>query len=146
MERAQECMKQFADKNRSECEFLVGDLVYLKLQPYHQHSLRKVVNQKLSPRYYGPYPIETKIGQVAYKLTLPDESRIHPTFHKPVDHAFISPLLPLVGIDGDLPKVLVKIVDRCIVKRGNQVVTEVLVEWANTFLEDSTWESFSDFR
>ncbi|KAA3477620.1 reverse transcriptase [Gossypium australe] len=64
LKRAQKPMKQFADKKRS-----VSELVYLKPQPY-----RQLANQKLSPRYYGPYPIEAKIGQVAYKLIVPGES------------------------------------------------------------------------
>ena len=33
--RAQRRMKNQADKHRSERSFAVGDLVYLKLQPYH---------------------------------------------------------------------------------------------------------------
>ena len=36
---AQARMKFFADKKRTEREFLVGDWVYLKLQPYRQTSI-----------------------------------------------------------------------------------------------------------
>ena len=37
---------------------------------------------KLSPRYVGPFTITKKIGEVAYKLTLPPEmTRIHNMFH-----------------------------------------------------------------
>lgn len=50
LSRAQDRMKQMADKRRSKREFQVRDLVYLKLQPYRQHSLLKFRNQKLSPR------------------------------------------------------------------------------------------------
>lgn len=32
------------------------------------------------------------------------------------------------------------------VNRGNQPVIEVLVEWANTFPKDSTWEKWTDFH
>lgn len=39
--RAQQRMKHQADKNRSEREFAVVDLVYLKLQPYVQMSVAK---------------------------------------------------------------------------------------------------------
>jgi len=49
-------------------EYNVEDFVYVKLQPYRQHSLRLTKNQKLFIRYFGPFPIVARIGQVAYKL------------------------------------------------------------------------------
>ena len=37
---------------------------------------------KLAPRYIGPFEIQSKAGEVAYRLVLPPElSRIHPVFH-----------------------------------------------------------------
>ena len=77
----QKSMKVAADKHRTIREFAVGDWVYLKLQPYKQMSLRQKRLGKLSPRYYGPFQILQKVGSVSYKLDLPPESRIHPTFH-----------------------------------------------------------------
>ena len=46
--RAQQRMKHQADKHRSERTFQVGDLVYLKLQPYIQQSVEVRGNQKLA--------------------------------------------------------------------------------------------------
>lgn len=91
------------------------------------------------------------MGQVAYRLTLPASSHIHPTFHvsqlkKHVGRAPHLPLLPLVGSDDELPKIPVRIVDRRMIKRGNQAIIEVLVEWANTFPEYSTWENFNELH
>ena len=37
---AQDRMKLQADKHRQERSFEVGDLVFLRLQPFKQHSLR----------------------------------------------------------------------------------------------------------
>ncbi|GJX35349.1 hypothetical protein Tco_0246906 [Tanacetum coccineum] len=39
--KAQNRMKVQADKHRSQREFLVGDWVYMKLQPYRQLTVRK---------------------------------------------------------------------------------------------------------
>ncbi|XP_071924822.1 uncharacterized protein [Coffea arabica] len=57
LKNAQHRMKQLADKHRSDKEFKVGDLVYVKLQPYRQHFLKSSSYEKLSPRYFGPFPI-----------------------------------------------------------------------------------------
>jgi hypothetical protein len=68
-------MKQQADQHHSERSFEVGDWVFLILQPYKQVSIKKPKkDNKLSPRYYGPYKVLQKIGTMAYKLELPVSS------------------------------------------------------------------------
>jgi hypothetical protein len=49
LETTRHRIKQMADKNRSEREFLVGDLVFLKLQPYRQNTVALRKNLKLNP-------------------------------------------------------------------------------------------------
>ncbi|XP_071905639.1 uncharacterized protein [Coffea arabica] len=103
--KAQNRIKQFANKNRSERSFQVGDWVYLKLQPYRQTSVAVRKNLKLSSKYYGPYKILQRVGNAAYRLELPASSLIHPTFHvsllKPSakNHA-VTQELPLTTTDG----------------------------------------------
>jgi len=69
--RAQHIMKVQADKHRSEREFTIGSWVWLKLQPYRQHSLQSRVNQKLFLVFYRPFQVGDKVGKVAHKLKLP---------------------------------------------------------------------------
>lgn len=79
--RAKQRMKKQADKFRSERHFSVGDLVYLKLQPYVQSSLDARAHQKLAFMFFGPFRIVAKIGSFAYKLDLPPSTSIHHVFH-----------------------------------------------------------------
>lgn len=79
--KAQQKMKEFADKKCTFVEFTEREWVFVKLKPYRQHSLRLQRHQKLGRRYFRPYKILKRIGEVAYKLDLPEEARIHPIFH-----------------------------------------------------------------
>lgn len=127
LKRTQERVKQIADRKHSDREFTVGDLVYVKLQPYRQHSLKKFRNQKL---YFGPFPVKSCIGKVAYKLTLPSTTRIHPTFHvsqlkKHVGTATISVQLPVTHPDGSLIKEPIRVLDR----RWSRRVIQLLLKF-----------------
>ena len=74
-------MKQQANMKRNDRGFSVGDLIYIKLQPYNQQSMARRSCQKLSTKFFGPYPVTEKVGTVAYRLALPTGSKIHPVFH-----------------------------------------------------------------
>lgn len=71
LQRATERMKHHADKRRSERHFAVGDLVFLKLQPYVQSLLAARAHQKLAFRFFGLFRMLECIGSVAYRLDLP---------------------------------------------------------------------------
>ncbi|GMI77908.1 hypothetical protein HRI_001460100 [Hibiscus trionum] len=146
MKRAQDRMKSQADKRRVECEFQVGDKVFLKLQPYRQQSVATRGCLKLSPKWFGPFEVTDKVGKVAYRLKLPLNSQVHPVFHvsqlkkRVGPHEIVQQELPVIDPDGSISKEPLRIIDRRIGKRGNRAVTEVLVEWSNSFPEDATWE------
>ena len=69
--RAQCKYKQFADRKRSDRQFVVGETVYLRLQPYAQSSKVNRPCPKLALQYFGPFKILEKIGNAAYRLELP---------------------------------------------------------------------------
>ena len=51
------------------------------MQPYRQYYLKNKGEKILHPRFYGPYKILRKNGEVAYELELPPRSKIHNVFH-----------------------------------------------------------------
>ena len=101
LQNAQNRMVISANKKRSDRNFEVNDYVYLKLQPYRQHSLSHRTSQKLAAKYYGPYLVIAKVGFVAYKLGLPTYSMIHLVFHvsqlkKHVGNHIVQSFLPII--------------------------------------------------
>ena len=59
-------------------------------------SLKK--DNKLSPKYYGPYRVLQKIGTMAYKLELSASLRVHPIFHVSCLKKVIGDKLPVQTI------------------------------------------------
>ncbi|KAK9750069.1 hypothetical protein RND81_02G171000 [Saponaria officinalis] len=150
LQKAQNWMKQQADRNRSEREFNIGDWVYLKLQSYRQMSIQHRGNEKLSQKYYGPFQIIDKIGRVSYKLHFPSYSQIHPVFHvsqlkKCYDSSLCAGVLPALFHDSSTPKVPEAIIERQLVKRGRVAATKILVKWLGLPIEDATWMFYNDF-
>lgn len=88
--RAQEKMKVSAEKHRWDVQFEVGDLVYVKLHPYHLQSLAKKPNEKLGLKYFGPFEVMKGIGLVVYHLQLLPTATIHPVFHVPTKESIGS--------------------------------------------------------
>ena len=55
-------------------------------------------DNKLSPKYYGPYKVLQEISTMAYKLDLPAASRVHPIFHVSFLKKVIGDKLPVQTI------------------------------------------------
>nr|GEY06941.1 putative reverse transcriptase domain-containing protein [Tanacetum cinerariifolium] len=81
MQAACDRQKSYADLKRKPMEFQVGDKVMLKVSPW-KGVVRFGKRGKLNPRYVGPFKVLERVGDVTYKLDLPEElSRVHNTFH-----------------------------------------------------------------
>lgn len=150
--QAQNQMKLFADKKREEREFLVGDMVYLRLQPFRQNSVSLRKNLKLSSRYYGPYKVLERIGKVAYKLELPEGAKVHPVFHVSLLKKCLSkkhePVedLPEMDANGHYKIEPLSMLDSRQIRRKGEVVSQVLVAWLNADPKFNSWEDLKYLR
>lgn len=78
---AQSREKSYAERRRSNLGFQFMDMVLLKVSPW-KGVIRFRKRGKLGPMYIGPSRIIAQVGNVAYRLDLPEELRqIHNTFH-----------------------------------------------------------------
>lgn len=124
-----------ADKKRRDVHYEFGDWVFLRLQSYRQKYVIKRFSQKLSNRFYGPFQVTEKLGNVAYRLKLPEGSRIHPVFHVSLlkkwvgDEGIVSVELPPLREDGLLSLIPEKVLRFRDVKHGSKLFTEILVKW-----------------
>jgi hypothetical protein len=86
------------------------------------------------------------IGKVAYRLELPAASKIHNVFHvsqlkdyRP-DYTPVFtdlPTIPQLDCVNTEPEA---ILDRCMMKKGNQAIVQVLIKWKILPEETATWE------
>jgi len=84
--------KLAGDKGRRQLIFEPGDLVWLHLRKDRFPNLRK---SKLMPRADGPFKVLERINDNAYKLDLPADFGVSPTFN-------IADLKPYLGENDEL--------------------------------------------
>ncbi|KAD3066571.1 hypothetical protein E3N88_34451 [Mikania micrantha] len=153
LKAAQDRQKSYADKRRRPIEFQVGDFVLLKVSPW-KGVIRFRKRGKLSPRFIGPFKIIARVGEVAYRLELPEElSGIHNTFHvsylrKCLADEFAYVPLEDIEIDDKLNYVEkpVAILDRKVKQLRNKSLSQVKVQWKNRTGSEITWESENEMR
>ena len=68
---AQSRQKSYADSKRKGTVYEFGDRVYLRVSPLRGVK-RFGVKGKLAPHFVGPYKVLERMGEVAYKLELPE--------------------------------------------------------------------------
>ena len=144
---AQDRAKLYVDKGRRKVTFEEGDFVFLKVPPQSETMKTRKCN-KISPRYSGPFKILKRIGDVAYKLELPESSQVHHVFHVSKLKKSIHGLKNVVSLE-----VLVELIEPPIIphkpekvlghpdrQTHHNVYQELLVKWIDKDEEAVTWE------
>ncbi|XP_070045416.1 uncharacterized protein [Nicotiana tomentosiformis] len=73
--------KGYGDRRVCDFAFMIGERVLLQVSPM-KGVMRFEKKGKLSPRYIRPFEVLERIGEVAYKLSLPPRlSAVHPIFY-----------------------------------------------------------------
>jgi hypothetical protein len=125
----------------------VGKWVWLRLQHREATGITPLKQSKLPPRFFGPYQVIERIGEVAYRLQLPARARIHDVFHvallKKFEGTPSSSMVPLPVMRHDrLLPVPLKIVKA----RLNHGSWTILVSWKDIPSSETTWEKVDIFK
>nr|GEW49227.1 putative reverse transcriptase domain-containing protein [Tanacetum cinerariifolium] len=81
IQTARDRQKSYANLKRKPIEFQVGDKVMLKVLPW-KGFVHFGKRGKLNHRYVRHFKVLKKVGDMAYKLELPQKlSRVHNIFH-----------------------------------------------------------------
>ncbi|GKE20538.1 putative reverse transcriptase domain-containing protein [Tanacetum coccineum] len=153
MQAARDRQKSYADLKRKPMEFQVGDKVMLKVSPW-KGVVRFGKYGKLNPGYVGPFKVIERVGEVAYKLELPEElSRVHNTFHVSnlkKCHADEPLAVPLDGLNLDdklhFVEEPVEIVGREVKRLKRSRIPLVKVRWNSKRGPEFTWEREDQFK
>ncbi|XP_027337267.1 uncharacterized protein LOC113850960 [Abrus precatorius] len=153
MKIAQDRQRSYYDKRRKPLEFQVSDHVFLKVSPVTGVG-RALKFKKLSPKFIGPFEVLSKVGPVAYEITLPPNlSNLHPVFHvsqlrkyipDPTHVIELDPVQVRENLSYDVQPV--KIVDRRVKKLRGKEISLVKVIWNTSDERDATWEVENKMR
>ncbi|GJV29728.1 putative reverse transcriptase domain-containing protein [Tanacetum coccineum] len=153
MQAAHDRQKSYADLKRKPMEFEVGDKVMLKVLPW-KGVVRFGKRGKLNLRFVRPFKVIKRVGDVAYKLELPEElSRVHNTFHVSnlkKCHADEPLAVPLDGLHFDdklqFVEEPIEITDREVKRLKRSRIPLVKVRWNSKRGPEFTWEREDQFR
>nr|GEV79355.1 reverse transcriptase domain-containing protein [Tanacetum cinerariifolium] len=153
IQAARNRQKSYADLKRKSMDFQVGDRVMLKVSPWKE-ILRFGKRGKLNPKYIGPFKVLYKVGDVSYRLELPQQlSRVHNKFHVSnlkkslSDESLVIPWDEL-RINDKLHSVeeRVEIMDREIKQLKRSHIPIIKVRWNFKRGPEFTWEREDQFK
>lgn len=147
LEQAQQHYKAIYDRRHRPVQFTVGQWVWLRLLHRPAVSLQVQGRSKLGPKFFGPFQVSERVGDVAYRLVLPAGARIHDVFHvgllKPFYGEPPAQTPPLPPLQHGRVMVEPAAVLQRRLARGRQ---QVLVRWKGAPAAESAWVDVEDFK
>ena len=132
--------------------FEIGDMVYLKVSAQKGKDHFGKVG-KLAVRFISPFRIIGRVGEVAYKLELPEDMNLHPVFHVSMlrkhinDPNSIEPeRIAELRQDLSYPEGPIRIGERRMRRLKNQGIPQIQVFWGRQNRMVVTWEDEERFR
>ena len=77
LQRSVGMQKRYYDRKHRDISYKIGDLVLLSTKNLKMEG----TPGKLQRKFVGPFQVTETIGQQAYRLSLPQDWKIHPVFH-----------------------------------------------------------------
>ncbi|GJR40111.1 putative reverse transcriptase domain-containing protein [Tanacetum coccineum] len=135
-----------------QVQLTVRDKVMLKVSPW-KRVVRFGKQGKLNPRYYGPFKVLERVGDVAYKLELPEElSRVQNMFlvsNLKKCYADEPLAVPLDGLHFEnklqFVEEPVEIMDREVKRLKQSRIPIIKVRWNSRRGPEFTWEREDQF-
>lgn len=143
LEQAQQHYKAVYDRRHRPLEFAPGQWVWLPLLHRPVASLQVKGRGKLGPKFFGPFRVLDRIGDVANRLELPAGARIHVGLLKPFHGEPPSKPTALSELHHGRVVVQPEKVLKGRLARGRQ---ELLVQWMNTSAAETSWVDLEEFR
>ena len=147
LEQAQVVQKRHYDRAHRPVTYLVGDWALLRLRQRPAASLSAATAGKLKPKFYGPYRVVELINEVAVRLDLPPQARLHDIFHVGLlkkyhgDPPAVPPPLPPLRNGA-----VVLEPEQAVKTRLARGVRQVLIKWKGASPASATWEDVDAFR
>ena len=148
LQRSVGLQQKYYDQKHRDVQYKVGDLVLLSTK----NLKLKGIPAKLQRKFVGPFRVLETIGQQAYKLSLPNDWKIHPVFHvsllKNWNAASLQEDQP---VSTDIPEVeepyyeIERILRWRKIKRNKKILKEYLVLWKGYPVEEASWVQASQF-
>ena len=143
IEKAQQIYKRYADHNRQDLSFAIGDKVWL--ESYNLST--DAPSKKLAAKRLGPYEILGLVGPTSYRLDIPTSWRVHNVFHAGLlSHTKVDTIPNRVP--PPQPRVTMReqelwVIDRFVNSRWFRGKFQLKIRWEDQTEEQDDWRDYS---